>query len=216
MNEYEKYRLQWMLDHDYSLPDLLERLSDIAMNENLDEIQNPRVMLNEAFERLEYEQGFDNEEIWLCKDEWEHDLYSSNEYSLTDAGKTKVKHFIEDCRIKQDSILKAGLDTAKETTLPSVEDILCNVEDMVDEDGKYTNAWNITDNYLSDPLELNKDDDFVIHSNEQVKDVLIPLPLVVKETPLPPSYEVSTSQPHYMEVNLFDVSDWYYVKKKDS
>lgn len=159
MNEYEKYRLQWMLDHDYSLPDLLERLSDIAMNENLDEIQNPRVMLNEAFERLEYEQGFDNEEIWLCKDEWEHDLYSSNEYSLTDAGKTKVKHFIEDCRIKQDSILKAGLDTAKETTLPSVEDILCNVEDMVDEDGKYTNAWNITDNYLSDPLELNKDDD---------------------------------------------------------
>lgn len=114
MNEYEKYRLQWMLDHDYSLPDLLERLSDIAMNENLDEIQNPRVMLNEAFERLEYEQGFDNEEIWLCKDEWEHDLYSSNEYSLTDAGKTKVKHFIEDCRIKQDSILKAGLDTAKD------------------------------------------------------------------------------------------------------
>lgn len=162
MNEYEKYRLQWMLDHDYSLPDLLERLSDIAMNENLDEIQNPRVMLNEAFERLEYEQGFDNEEIWLCKDEWEHDLYSSNEYSLTDAGKTKVKHFIEDCRIKQDSILKAGLDTAKETTLPSVEDILCNVEDMVDEDGKYTNAWNITDNYLSDPLEMNKDDDFEI------------------------------------------------------
>lgn len=54
---------------------------------------------------------------------------------------------------------------------------------------------------------MNKDDDFVIHSNEQVKDVLIPLPLVVKETPLPPSYEVSTSQPHYTEVNLFDVSD---------
>ena len=78
---------------------------------------------------------------------------------------------------------------------------------MVDEDGKYTNAWNITDNYLSDPLELNKDDDFVIHSNEQVNDVLIPLPLAVKETPLPPSYEVSTSQPHYTEVNLFDVSD---------
>lgn len=50
---------------------------------------------------------------------------------------------------------------------------------MVDEDGKYTNAWSITDNYLSDPLELNKDDDFVIHSNEQVKDVLIPLPLEI-------------------------------------
>ena len=78
MNEYEKYRLQWMLDHDYSLPDLLERLSDIAMNENLDEIQNPRVMLNEAFERLEYEQGFDNEEIWLCKDEYFKDEIEAN------------------------------------------------------------------------------------------------------------------------------------------
>lgn len=53
MNEYEKYRLQWMLDHDYSLPDLLERLSDIAMNENLDEIQNPRVMLNEAWDAIQ-------------------------------------------------------------------------------------------------------------------------------------------------------------------
>lgn len=82
MNEYEKYRLQWMLDHDYSLPDLLERLSDIAMNENLDEIQNPRVMLNEAFERLEYEQGFDNEEIWLCKDEWENDLEVLKDFEM--------------------------------------------------------------------------------------------------------------------------------------
>ena len=208
MNEYEKYQLQWMLDHNHSIREMITRLGEIAFNEMSNDVGlSFDKIMDEAFERLEYEQGFDNKEIWLCKDEWEHDLYSSNEYSLTDAGKTKVKHFIEDCRIKQDSILKAGLDTAKETTLPSVEDILCNVEDMVDEDGKYTNAWNITDNYLSDPLEMNKDDDFVIHSNEQVKDVLIPLPLVVKETPLPPSYEVSTSQPHYTEVNLFDVSD---------
>lgn len=51
--------------------------------------------------------------------------------------------------------------------------------DEGDEDGKYTNAWNITDNYLSDPLEMHKDDDFVIHSKKQVKDVLIPLPLEI-------------------------------------
>ena len=205
MNEYEKYRLQWMLDHDYSLSDLLNRLSDIVMHENLDEIRNPRVMMDEAFERLEYEQGFKNDEIWLCKEEWEHDLYSSNEYRLTDVGKTKVKHFIEQCRIKQDSILKAGLDTAKETTLPNVEDILCNVEDMVDENGNYTNAWSITDNYLSDPLELHKDDDFEIHSNERAKDVLIPQPLEVKETPI--QTNVVSTQPHYTEVNLFDISE---------
>ena len=36
---------------------------------------------------------------------------------------------------------------------------------------------------------------------------MIPLHLEVKETPIPPSHDVSTSQPHYTEVNLFDVSD---------
>lgn len=154
MNEYEKYQLQWMLDHNHSIREMITRLGEIAFNEMSNDVGlSFDKIMDEAFEIFEYEQGFDNEEIWLCKEEWEHDLYSSNEYSLTDAGKTKVKHFIEDCRIKQDSILKAGLDTAKETTLPSVEDILCNVEDMVDEDGKYTNAWNITDNYLSDPFK---------------------------------------------------------------
>ena len=163
MNEYEKYQLQWMLDHNHSIREMITRLGEIAFNEMSNDVGlSFDKIMDEAFEIFEYEQGFDNEEIWLCKDEWEHDLYSSNEYSLTDAGKTKVKHFIEDCRIKQDSILKAGLDTAKETTLPSVEDILCNVGDMVDEDGKYTNAWNITDNYLSDPLEMHKDNDYVL------------------------------------------------------
>ena len=163
MNEYEKYQLQWMLDHNHSIREMITRLGEIAFNEMSNDVGlSFDKIMDEAFEIFEYEQGFDNEEIWLCKDEWEHDLYSSNDYRLTDAGKTKVKHFIEDCRIKQDSILKAGLDTAKETTLPSVEDILCNVEDMVDEDGKYTNAWNITDNYLSDPLEMHKDNDYVL------------------------------------------------------
>lgn len=163
MNEYEKYQLQWMLDHNHSIREMITRLGEIAFNEMSNDVGlSFDKIMDEAFEIFEYEQGFDNEEIWLCKDEWEHDLYSSNDYRLTDAGKTKVKHFIEDCRIKQDSILKAGLDTAKETTLPSVEDILCNVGDMVDEDGKYTNAWNITDNYLSDPLEMHKDNDYVL------------------------------------------------------
>ena len=119
---------------------------------------------------------------------------------------SKVKLFIEQCKVKQESILKAGLDTAKETTLPSVEDILCNVEDMVDKNGEYTNAWSISDNYLSDPLELHKDEDFVIISNERTKDNVVQLPLEEKETPIQ-SHEVSTPHPHYTEVNLFDVSD---------
>lgn len=115
MNEYEKYQLQWMLDHNHSIREMITRLGEIAFNEMSNDVGlSFDKIMDEAFEIFEYEQGFDNKEIWLCKDEWEHDLCSSNEYSLTDAGKTKVKHFIEDCRIKQDSILKAGLDTAKE------------------------------------------------------------------------------------------------------
>lgn len=112
---------------------------------------------------------------------------------------SKVKLFIEQCKVKQESILKAGLDTAKETTLPSVEDILCNVEDMVDKNGEYTNAWSISDNYLSDPLELHKDKDFVIISNERTEDNVVQLPLEEKETPIQ-SHEVSTPHPHYTEV----------------
>lgn len=118
MNEYEKYQLQWMLDHNHSIREMITRLGEIAFNEMSNDVGlSFDKIMDEAFEIFEYEQGFKNEEIWLCKDEWEHDLYSSNEYSLTDAGKTKVKHFIEECRIKQDSILKAGLDTAKDKAI---------------------------------------------------------------------------------------------------
>ena len=206
MNEYEKYQLQWLMEHGYSLADFVKALIP-HVNEvsSIEPDANLAYCLNEGFYDFKNE-GF-NGDIWLSEEEWKQDLNRGNEYNLTNDGMSKVKLFIEQCKVKQESILKAGLDTAKETTLPSVEDILCNVEDMADENGKYTNVWSITDNYLSDPLELNKDDDFIIRSNERAKDVLIPLPLEVKETPIPPNHEVSTSQPHYTEVNLFDVSD---------
>mgnify|MGYP004561813703 CR=1 FL=1 len=104
MNEYEKYQLQWMLDHNHSIREMITRLGEIAFNEMSNDVGlSFDKIMDEAFEIFEYEQGFKNEEIWLCKDEWEHDLYSSNEYSLTDAGKTKVKHFIENCRTDEHS-----------------------------------------------------------------------------------------------------------------
>lgn len=205
MNEYEKYQLEWMIDHGYSLADFVKALIPYA-NEasSIDVNANLEYCVKEGFYDFKNE-GFDGD-IWLGAEEWKQEINKGNDYNLTDAGKTKVKHFIENCRIKQDSILKAGLDTAKETTLPSVEDILCNVEDMVDKNGEYTNAWSISDNYLSDPLELHKDEDFVVISNERTKDNVVQLPLEEKETPIQ-SHEVSTPQPHYTEVNLFDVSD---------
>lgn len=205
MNEYEKYQLQWLMEHGYSLADFVKALIPCA-----NEIASiePHASLSHCIKEGFYDfknEGF-NGDIWLSEEEWKQETNKVHDYSLTDAGKTKVKHFIEDCRIKQESILKAGLDTAKGTTLPSIEDILCNVEDMVDKNGEYTNAWSISDNYLSDPLELHKDEDFVIIPNERTKDNGIQLPLKEKETPIQ-SHEVSTPHPHYTEVNLFDVSD---------
>lgn len=205
MNEYEKYQLQWLMEHGYSLADFVKALIP-HVNEvsSIEPDANLAYCLKEGFYDFKNE-GF-NGDIWLSEEEWKQDLNRGNEYNLTNDGMSKVKLFIEQCKVKQESILKAGLDTAKETTLPSVEDIICNVEDMVDNNGEYTNAWSISDNYLSDPLELHKDEDFVIISNERTKDNVVQLPLEDKETPIQ-SHEVSTPHPHYTEVNLFDVSD---------
>ena len=182
MNEYEKYQLQWLMEHGYSLADFVKALIP-HVNEvsSIEPDANLAYCLKEGFYDFKNE-GF-NGDIWLSEEEWKQDLNRGNEYNLTNDGMSKVKLFIEQCKVKQESILKAGLDTAKETTLPSVEDILCNVEDMVDKNGEYTNAWSISDNYLSDPLELHKDEDFVIISNERTKDNPMNEHLIVKEEP---------------------------------
>lgn len=182
MNEYEKYQLQWLMEHGYSLADFVKALIP-HVNEvsSIEPDANLAYCLKEGFYDFKNE-GF-NGDIWLSEEEWKQDLNMGNEYNLTNDGMSKVKLFIEQCKVKQESILKAGLDTAKETTLPSVEDILCNVEDMVDKNGEYTNAWSISDNYLSDPLELHKDEDFVVISNERTKDNPMNEHLIVKEEP---------------------------------
>ena len=182
MNEYEKYQLQWLMEHGYSLEDFVKALIP-HVNEvsSIEPDANLAYCLKEGFYDFKNE-GFTGD-IWLSEEEWKQDLNRGNEYNLTNDGMSKVKLFIEQCKVKQESILKAGLDTAKETTLPSVEDILCNVEDMVDKNGEYTNAWSISDNYLSDPLELHKDEDFVIISNERTKDNPMNEHLIVKEEP---------------------------------
>lgn len=80
MNEYEKYQLQWMLDHNHSIREMITRLGEIAFNEMSNDVGlSFDKIMDEAFEIFEYEQGFKNEEIWLCKDEWEHDLTKNSQ-----------------------------------------------------------------------------------------------------------------------------------------
>ena len=82
---------------------------------------------------------------------------------LTESGLRKANRYITECKAKRKEILDAGLDTADETELPTVEDIIEDIEFIgVDEEGEYFNAFGVTDNYNSDTmLSLWIDKDFV-------------------------------------------------------
>lgn len=78
------------------------------------------------------------------------------EYVLTETGLDNVQQYIKELMAKRKEILDAGKDTIEETTLPTEDDILSDVNDLgVDEDGEYYNGWAVTDNYDADyPLLL--------------------------------------------------------------
>jgi len=84
-------------------------------------------------------------------------------YKLTDRGMQKVKRYLAELKAKRKEILDAGKDTADETNLPTVDDIISDIEwTGVDEDGSYLNGWGVTDNYDSDyALELKLGRDFI-------------------------------------------------------
>ena len=91
-------------------------------------------------------------------------------YKLTDRGMQKVKRYLAELKAKRKEILDAGKDTAYETNLPTVDDIISDIEwTGVDEDGSYLNGWGVTDNYDSDyALELRLGEDF-IESSTSIK-----------------------------------------------
>lgn len=74
---YKRYQLEWMIDHGYSLEDLMNKIAEI-INEELTIDVNAHVFIDEAFDILENEIGFEGSEIWVCEDEWkenERELY---------------------------------------------------------------------------------------------------------------------------------------------
>lgn len=79
LTNYEQYKLQWLIDHGYSLNDLINELAEIRK-------ENPGVLLQKTYEQWESDIGFGGE-IWACKEEWEDyegcgknadDLYAEN------------------------------------------------------------------------------------------------------------------------------------------
>ena len=59
---YERFRLQWMMDHGYSLGDLMEQL-DAQMEE-----AEPGFTIASLFTQWERESGFQGE-LWPCYEE---------------------------------------------------------------------------------------------------------------------------------------------------
>lgn len=83
-------------------------------------------------------------------------------YKLTEQGIKECKRFITECNAKRKEILDAKIDTADDTTIPTIEDIESDIESFIDEDGEYYNCWGVTDNYDSDfPICLILGTDFV-------------------------------------------------------
>ena len=68
MSDYEKFRLQWMLDHGHSLRELTEGLQSLQYDdpEDSDRISTP---IQELFQEWEQDRGFGSE-IWPCEAEW--------------------------------------------------------------------------------------------------------------------------------------------------
>ena len=66
MTEYQKYQLQWMIDHGHSLDEMISEM--LAMQTDGDKI----VFVGDVadlFSEWEYSSGFGGE-IWACKAEW--------------------------------------------------------------------------------------------------------------------------------------------------
>lgn len=73
------------------------------------------------------------------------------ELEYTEKGKEKVKAYIKELEAKRKEILDAGKDTADDTYIPTLEDILDDASYWFDvENGEYFNLWGVTDNYNAD------------------------------------------------------------------
>ena len=68
MTNYQKYQLQWMIEHGFSLQDLMTELTMLQYDdpEDSERITTP---VEQLFAEWEQDIGFKSE-IWACEDEW--------------------------------------------------------------------------------------------------------------------------------------------------
>lgn len=66
---FERFKLQWMLDHGYTLSDFVECM-EVMLHE--DEQDGLHTKLSELFERWEFGVGFASGAVWPCYEEYLH------------------------------------------------------------------------------------------------------------------------------------------------
>lgn len=77
---FERFKLQWMLDHSYTLSDLVECM-EVMLHE--DEQDGLHTKFSELFERWEFGVGFASGAVWPCYDEYLlHEAQNSSERYL--------------------------------------------------------------------------------------------------------------------------------------
>ena len=65
MSDYEEYKLEWMIDHGYTLGDLMSELTAYQNSLSKDVI----IPVSKLFEEWEKAIGFGSS-IWACEEEW--------------------------------------------------------------------------------------------------------------------------------------------------
>ena len=68
MTNYEKYQLQWLIDHNHSLTELIQELEDY-INQEFWLSSDPKINLSKAFKEWESDIGFKSE-IYACEEEY--------------------------------------------------------------------------------------------------------------------------------------------------
>lgn len=68
LSPYQKYQLEWMIAHGFSLDDLIAELTQVqyADPEDHDQVSTP---VNELFVQFVEDVGFGGE-LWACEREW--------------------------------------------------------------------------------------------------------------------------------------------------
>lgn len=87
MTKYEEYQLQWMIDHGYSIDDLIRNVQAIWKSLDEDKEEEEIIDVMNAYEVWYDSFGF-GQSIWACEDEWED--YEAQEPSSKDQLKIRL------------------------------------------------------------------------------------------------------------------------------